>query len=194
MESVLSCSTRTSVCENTQHITHSTHSTHSTHNTLVWIAPLKKEEKEEKIVFAVFCSVQKQFQELAMAMNLQPEELRSRLDKLKQALSNKENAGNLNKVLLNTLLVADKGEVTPKDSQVASSSGGSSASDSFNEPKYSQVLPVTLSRVTPPVLLVRSFSLSSWTIQLKKKQETKTSRKKEEYYGLRLASRFLSYL
>ena len=38
-------------------------------------------------------------------------------------------------MLLNTLLVADKGEVTPKDSQVASSSGGSSASDSCNEPQ-----------------------------------------------------------
>ena len=37
-------------------------------------------------------------------------------------------------MLLNTLLVADKDEVTPKDSQVASS-GGSSASDSFNEPQ-----------------------------------------------------------
>ena len=79
--------------------------------------------------------VQKQFQELAKAMNLQPEELRYRLDKLKQALSNKENDGSLNEVLLNTLLVADKDEVTPKDSQVASSSGESSASDSFNEPQ-----------------------------------------------------------
>ena len=68
-------------------------------------------------------------------MNLQPEELRNRLDQLKQALSNKENAGNLNEVLLKTLLVADKDEVTPKDSQVASSSGRSSASDSFNEPQ-----------------------------------------------------------
>lgn len=82
--------------------------------------------------------VQKQFQELAKAMNLQPEELHYRLDKLKQALGNKQNAGNLNELLLNTLLVADKDEVTPKESQVASSSGGSSDSDSFNE---SQVKP-----------------------------------------------------
>ena len=79
--------------------------------------------------------VQKQFRELAKAMNLQPEELHYRLDKLKQALGSKENAGNLNEVLLNKLLAADKDEVTPKDSQVASSSGGSSASDSFNEPQ-----------------------------------------------------------
>ena len=79
--------------------------------------------------------VQKQFQELAKAMNLQPEELRYRLDKLKQVLGSEENARNLNEVLLNTLLVTDKDEVTPKDSQVASSSGGSSASHSFNEPQ-----------------------------------------------------------
>lgn len=79
--------------------------------------------------------VQKQFQELAKAMNLEPEELHYRLDKLKQALGNKENAGHLKEVLAKTLLVADKDEVTPKDSQVASSSGGSSASDSFNEPQ-----------------------------------------------------------
>lgn len=79
--------------------------------------------------------VQKQFQELAKAMNLQPEELRYRLDKLKQVLGSKQNARNLNDVLLNTLLVADKDEVTPKDSQVASASGESSASDSFNEPQ-----------------------------------------------------------
>jgi len=79
--------------------------------------------------------VQKQFQELAKAMNLHPEELHYRLDKLKQALGNKQNAGNLNESLLNILLVADKDEVTPKDSQVASSSGGSSASDRFNEPQ-----------------------------------------------------------
>ena len=82
--------------------------------------------------------VQKQFQELAKAMNLQPEELRYRLDQLKQALGNKENAGKVNEVLLKTLLVADKDQVTPKDSQVASSSGGSSASDSFDD---SQVKP-----------------------------------------------------
>ena len=79
--------------------------------------------------------VQKQFQELAKVMNLQPEELRYRLDKLKQVLGNKENATNLNDELLNTLLIADKDEVTPKDSQVASSSRESSASDSFNEPQ-----------------------------------------------------------
>ena len=79
--------------------------------------------------------VQKQFQELAKAMNLQPEELHYRLDELKQALGNKENTGNLNELLLSTLLAADKDEVTPKDSQVASSSGESSASDSFNEPQ-----------------------------------------------------------
>ena len=79
--------------------------------------------------------VQKQFQELAKVMNLQPEELRYRLDKLKQVLGNKENATNLNDELLNTLLIADKDEVTPEDSQVASSSGESSASDSFNEPQ-----------------------------------------------------------
>lgn len=79
--------------------------------------------------------VQKQFQELAKAMNLEPEELHYRLDKLKQALGNKENAGHLKEVLAKTLLVADKDEVTPKDSQVASSSRGSNASDSFDEPQ-----------------------------------------------------------
>ena len=79
--------------------------------------------------------VQKQFQELAKAMNLQPEELHYRLDKLKQALGNKQNAGNLKEVLLNTLLVVDKDEVTAKDTQVASSSGGSGASDSSKVPQ-----------------------------------------------------------
>ena len=66
-------------------------------------------------------------------MNLQPEELHYRLDKLKQALGNKQNAGNVKEVLLNTLLLADKDEVTPKGSQLANSSGGSGASDCFNE-------------------------------------------------------------
>lgn len=88
--------------------------------------------------------VQKQFQELAKAMNLQPEELRYRLDQLKQALGKKENAGNLNEVLLKTLFVADKDEVTPKESQVASFSGGSSALDSFNE---TQVKPGSSSEI-----------------------------------------------
>lgn len=88
--------------------------------------------------------VQKQFQELAKAMNLQPEELRYRLDQLKQALGKKENAGNLNEVLLKTLFLADKDEVTPKESQVASFSGESSALDSFNE---TQVKPGSSSEI-----------------------------------------------
>ena len=79
--------------------------------------------------------VQKQFQELAKAMNLEPEELHYRLDKLKQALGNKENAGHLKEVLAKTLLVADKDEVTPKDSQVASSSGGAVLQTALMNPK-----------------------------------------------------------
>lgn len=79
--------------------------------------------------------VQKQFQELAKAMNIEPEELHSRLDELKTALGNSENTGNLKDVLVKTLLVVEKDEVTPKDSQTGSSSGGSSGSASFSEPQ-----------------------------------------------------------
>lgn len=79
--------------------------------------------------------VQKQFLELAKAMKLQPEELHHRLDELKVALGDNKNPENLNEVLVKTLMVADKDEITPNDSQVASSSGRSSGSASFNEPE-----------------------------------------------------------
>ena len=77
--------------------------------------------------------LQMQIYELAKAMNIEPEELRSRLEQLKIALTSDESVGNLNELLAKTLLDVDKDEVTPKDDQVASTSGGSSASASFND-------------------------------------------------------------
>lgn len=94
-----------------------------------------KLEDDLSIIEQHLIPIQKQFQELAKAMNLEPEELHCRLDELNKALSNSEKAGNLKEVLVKTLLVADKDEVTPKDSNIASSSGGSSGSASFSEPQ-----------------------------------------------------------
>ena len=73
--------------------------------------------------------------ELAKAMNLEPEELQLRLDRLKIALTSNENVGSVKELFMKTLLDEDKDEVTPNDSQVASAPAGSSASASFNDPQ-----------------------------------------------------------
>ncbi len=66
---------------------------------------------------------------------MEPEELQYKLDELKNSLCKSENAGDLKDVLVKTLVGEDKDEVTPKDSHMASSSGGSSGSASFSEPQ-----------------------------------------------------------
>ncbi|XP_078368453.1 uncharacterized protein LOC144652287 isoform X2 [Oculina patagonica] len=94
-----------------------------------------KLEEDLCIIEQHLIPVQKQFQELAKALNMEPEELHYKLDELKKALSKSENAKNLKEVLVMTLVGEDKDEVTPKDSHMASSSGGSSGSASFSDPQ-----------------------------------------------------------
>lgn len=76
--------------------------------------------------------MQKQFLQLADAMNVDPIELQDKLEEIKEALSKSKSHKNVKDVFDKVLLAADK-DHTPQGGQVGSSSEGSSSSASFNK-------------------------------------------------------------
>ena len=92
-------------------------------------------EEDLSIIERELIPIQKQFQELAEAMNIEPEELHYRLDEFKKAVSKNESPENVKDLFVKALMVADKDEVTPKDGQVSSFSASSSCSASNRQLK-----------------------------------------------------------
>ena len=91
-------------------------------------------ERDLTVIEQEVAPLRTQMDELAKAMNLEPEELGRRLKELKNALTGNESVDSFKDLLIKTFLDVEKDEVTPKDAQVASTSGGSSASASLNDP------------------------------------------------------------
>lgn len=76
--------------------------------------------------------IQKQFLQLAETMNIDPEELQRKLEEIKEALRKSKSHKNIKDVFDKVLIAADK-DHTPQEDPAASSSGGSSNSDSFTK-------------------------------------------------------------
>lgn len=92
-------------------------------------------EKQLRTIESILGPLQIQIDELARSLNLEPDELVLRLEKLKRILKSDEDVGGLTEKIMKMVIDVGKNKETQKNSQIASTSVESSASASLTDPQ-----------------------------------------------------------